>query len=130
MLAALAMYCLISGGSFLLLLQLCELCGMDDAYLGEVFLGLILLLMGLVFALTWLVTARREGRRGIAAGAVPGIAFAAVIVSLGATRVFVPPALSAIELVLLIVGAVATIALSRVDEARTRSIPDHTKPSS
>lgn len=120
-LAALATYCLISGASFLLLLRICERCGGDNAYLGELFLGLILLLMGLVFGLTWFVTARREGRRGLAAGAVPGVAFGAVIVALGATRMFVPPALSVIELLLLAVLGAMTVAFSRVDERPTRS---------
>jgi hypothetical protein len=92
---------------------MCERCGMDNAYLGEVFLGLILILMGGLLGLTWLVTARREGRRGFAAGAVPGVAFGAVIIALGVTRSFVPPALSAIELVLLFAGAAITVMFSR-----------------
>jgi Na+/proline symporter len=114
-LAALATYCLVTGPSFFVLLQACERCGMDNAYLGEVFLGLILSLMGIVFGLTWLVAARRGGRRGLAVGAVPGLAVAAVILSVGATRTLVPPALSLLELILLLAGAVATIVMSRTD---------------
>lgn len=101
---------------------------MDNAYLGEVFLGLIVLLMGLVFGLTWLVIARREGRRGLAAGAVPGIAFGAATLALGATRMFVPPALSVIELVLLTVFGAVTVAFSRADPRATRSTNDATAP--
>ncbi len=99
---------------------------MDNAYLGEVFLGLILILMGGLLALTWLVTARREGRRGFAAGAVPGLASGAVIVVLGATRMFVPPALSAIELVLLSAGAAVTVMLSRSEPPLPGSTPGDT----
>jgi hypothetical protein len=116
-LAALATYCVAIGASLLLLLRLCERCGMDNAYLGEVFLGLILILMGGLLALAWLVTARREGRRGFAAGAVPGVAFGTAIVVLGATRTFVPPALSAIELLLLFLGGAVTVMLFRSETA-------------
>jgi len=111
-LAALATYCLFVGASLLMQLQLCERCGMDNAYLGEVFLGLILLLMGVVFGLTWLVIARREGR-GFAIGAIPGVAVAAVILAVGTTRTLLPPALSVMELLLLIAGVIATLVISR-----------------
>lgn len=116
-LAALSAFCLASGASFLLLLQLCERCGMDNAYLGEVFLGLIIVFMGVLFGLAWLVTARREGLRGLAAGAIPGLAVGAVIVVIGATRTLVPPALAPIELLLLIAGGIATVLLSRIGPA-------------
>ena len=99
---------------------------MDNAYLGDVFLGLILILMGGLLALTWLITARREGRRGFAAGAVPGVAFGAVIVVLGATRMFVPPALSVVELVLLLAGAAVTVMFSRSGPPLTGSTPGGT----
>ncbi len=112
-LAALATYCLVSGPSFFALLQLCERCGMDNAYLGEVFLGLIVTFMGLLFALTWLVAARREGQRGFMVGIVPGLAVAVVIVVVGVTRMLFPPALSTVELVLLTAGAAATVVMSR-----------------
>ncbi len=69
--------------------------------------------MGLLFALTWLVAARREGRRGFTVGIVPGLAVAAVIVLVGATRLLFPPALSTVELVLLVAGTAATVAMSR-----------------
>lgn len=112
-LAALATYCLLTGLSFFALFRLCERCGMDNAYLGEVFLGLIVTLMGALLALTWLVVGRHEARRGVVVGAVPGVAVAALIVALGATRILFPPALSVIELVLLAAGGAATVAMSR-----------------
>jgi Na+/proline symporter len=112
-LAALATFCLLVGASLLLLLQLCARCGQDNAYLGEVLFGLILILLGVIFGLAWLVAARREGLRGLAAGAVTGVAVGAVIVVIGATRTVVPVALEIVELVLLIAGVVATIIVAR-----------------
>jgi Na+/proline symporter len=87
---------------------------MDNAYLGEGLLGLVCVFMGVLFGLTWLVASRREGGRGFVAGAIPGVAFGAAIVVFGATRMFVPPTLPAVELFLFIVGAALTVALSRV----------------
>ena len=114
-LAALSVYCLLTGASFIALLQLCERCGMDNAYLGEVFLGLIIAFMGLLFGLTWLITARREGLRGIAAGAIAGFAAGGVIVAIGATRTLVPPALEPIELLTVAAGFALAVFLARVD---------------
>jgi len=114
-LAALAIYCLVAGASFLTLLQLCTRCGMDNAYLGEVFLGLILILMGVILLLTWLVLARRQGMRGAVAGGVSGIAVGSVVVVIGATRTLVPPALEVIELIVIVAGFASTMLLSRVE---------------
>ena len=88
---------------------------MDNAYLGEVFLGLIIAFMGLLFGLMWLITARREGLRGLAAGGLSGLAVGSVVVVIGATRTLVPPALSPIELVLIAAGFASTVLLARVD---------------
>ena len=114
-LAALAVYCLVAGASFLTLLQLCTRCGMDNAYLGEVFLGLILILMGVIFLLTWVLMARRQGVRGAVAGGVSGIAVGSVVVVIGATQTLVPPALEAIELIVIVAGFLSTVLLSRVE---------------
>ena len=114
-LAALAIYCLVAGASFLTLLQLCTLCGMDNAYLGEVFLGLILILMGVILVLTWLVVARRQAISGAIAGGVSGLAVAGVVVVIGATRTLLPPALEVIELIVIVAGFVSTVFLSRVE---------------
>ena len=113
-LAALAVYCLVAGASFLTMLQVCTRCGMDNAYLGEVFLGLIIGLMGVIFGLTWLIMARREGIRGLVAGGLSGIAVACVVLAIGATQTLVPPALSAMELVVIAAGVVSTVALTSV----------------
>ena len=114
-LAALATYCLVAGASFLTLLQLCTRCGTDNAYLGEVFLGLILILMGVIILLTWLVIARRQGVRGVIAGGVSGIALGSVVLVIGATQTLVPPALEMIELIVIVAGFASTVLLSRVE---------------
>ena len=115
-LAALATYCLTIGASLVLQQVLCARCLMDNAYMGEGLLGLVFVFMGVLFGLTWLLASRREGGRGFVAGAIPGVVFGAAIVIFGATRIFVPPALSAVELLLFAVGAALTVALSRADE--------------
>ena len=86
----------------------------DNAYLGEFFLGLIIVLMGVLFGLAWLITARREGLRGLAAGAISGSAAGGVIVAIGATRTLVPPALEPIELLIVAAGFAAAVLLARV----------------
>ena len=107
-LAALAAYSLVAGVCFFLLFQVCGRCGQDNAYIPEFFLGGILVLIGLVSGATWLARGRSGGSRGLAVGAVVGIVVGAVIIALGASRVVIPPVLTLIELVLLIVGAFAT----------------------
>ena len=114
-LAALSVYCLLSGASFAALLQLCARCSSDNAYLGEVFLLLILVLLGVILGLTWLITARREALRGLAAGGLSGLAVGSLVVAIGTTRTLVPPALSLIELVLIAAGFASTVLLARVD---------------
>ncbi len=112
MMAALATYWLTVGASFFLMFRFCERCSMDNAYLGEVLLGALSVVIGLLVTVSWLVAARREARRGLAAGGVAGIGVAAVIVVIGSTRTLVPPALFPMELLLLIVGGAATVAFA------------------
>lgn len=107
-----ATYSLISGASNFLLLRLCERCAQDNAYLGQLFLGLLCIILGVVFGLLWLIAARREGSSGFAVGAIAGVAVGGVFVVLGSTRVLTPPALEFVELLLLIVGAAGTLAFA------------------
>ena len=107
-LAALAAYSLLAGICFFLLFLVCGRCGQDNAYIPEYFLGVILVLIGLVSGAIWFVRGRAGGSRGLAVGAVAGIVVGAVIIALGASRAIIPPTLTVIELVLLIVGAFAT----------------------
>ena len=76
-------------------------------------LGLVCFVFGVVFGLIWLIAARREGHRGFAVGAIPGVAVGAVFVVLGSMRTLTPPALEAVELPLLIVGAAGTMTFAR-----------------
>ncbi len=87
--------------------RLCERCSTDNAYLGELLLGGLFILLGLVFGLVWLAASRREGLRGFAAGAIPALGAGAVIVVVGSTRMVGPAALLPVALVLVIAGAAA-----------------------
>jgi hypothetical protein len=111
--AGCASYLLIVGASFFLMFQVCPRCSSDNAYLGEVLLGVLSLALGLIVGLAWVAASRRDGRRGFVAGAIPGVAVAAVILAITASRTLVPPANFAVELVLLVVGATTTLAIAR-----------------
>ena len=114
-LAAFASYFLLAGASLMAMLGACARCGSDNAYLGEVLIGFILVFVGVVSGLTWLIMARREGIRGLVAGGLPGIAVGFVVIAIGATQTLVPPVLSAMELVVVAAGVVAATLLSRVE---------------
>lgn len=108
--AALATYWLAVGASFFLLLQLCEReCQGDNLFAAS--LGLLFVFLGVLFGLAWLVASRREGRRGFAVGAIPGLAVGALIVVLGSTPLLAS-ALFPVGLILLIVGVAATVAFA------------------
>jgi len=107
-----ASYLLIVGASFFLLFQLCGRCSSDNAYLGEVLLGLLSTVLGVLFGLAWVAASRRDGRRGLVVGAIPGVAVAVVIVVISSSRTLVPPANFPVELALLVIGAVTTLALA------------------
>lgn len=110
-LVALAAFLIPAGASFFVLLRLCERCGQDNAYLLEVLLGVVTLVTGVGCGLLWLLASRRDGPRALVIGGIQGLVVGAAIAAVGASRMLVPPALTVLELFLLLTGVAVVLVL-------------------